>query len=185
MKLIILDRDGVINFDSDAFIKHPDEWHAIPGSLEAIAQLNQAGFYVAVASNQSGIGRGLFSLATLEAIHKKMHTQLHAVGAHIDALKYCPHLSTDDCACRKPKPGMLLELMNRYSVSGAETILIGDAWRDLEAAQCAHAHAYLVLTGKGQQTYAEHENDVPRKNVYADLSHAVAALMNKEISDDD
>jgi len=109
MKLIILDRDGVINYESPDFIKNPDEWKPLPGSLEAIAQLNQHGFRVVVATNQSGVGRGLFDMATLNAIHDKMHKALGHVGGRIDAVFYCPHAQEADCACRKPKAGLLEE----------------------------------------------------------------------------
>src|SRR5581483_10194631 len=113
-KLVILDRDGVINVDSDAFIKSPEEWIPIPGSLEAIARLNQAGYRVAVASNQSGIGRGLFDMATLNAMHEKMHRAAAVVGGRIDAVFFCPHTAEDQCECRKPKPGMLKMILERY-----------------------------------------------------------------------
>jgi histidinol-phosphate phosphatase family protein len=117
MKLIILDRDGVINHDSEAFIKSPDEWIPLPGSLEAIARLNQAGYRVVVATNQSGVGRGLFDMATLNAIHQKMHTSAQQVGADIDAVFFCPHTQDDNCDCRKPKPGMMLEIARRFEIN--------------------------------------------------------------------
>lgn len=153
-KLVILDRDGVINADSDQFIKSPDEWIALPGSLEAIAQLNQAGYRVIVASNQSGIARGLFDMATLNAIHAKMHRAAAALGARIDAVFFCPHTSADHCDCRKPKPGLLRDIAHRYDVDLTGVPLVGDALRDLQAAAAVNAAPHLVLTGKGKATLA-------------------------------
>ncbi|MDD2929853.1 MAG: D-glycero-beta-D-manno-heptose 1,7-bisphosphate 7-phosphatase, partial [Sideroxydans sp.] len=131
MKLIILDRDGVINYDSDQFIKSPDEWKPIPGSLEAIARLNQEGYRVVVATNQSGIGRGLFDMPTLNAIHDKMHKSLAQVGGRIDAIFFCPHTNEADCSCRKPKSGMMLEISARYGIGLAGVPAVGDSLRDL------------------------------------------------------
>jgi D-glycero-D-manno-heptose 1,7-bisphosphate phosphatase len=153
-KLVILDRDGVINVDSDAFIKSPDEWVALPGSLEAIARLNQAGYRVAVATNQSGIGRGLFDTTALNDMHAKMHRQAAAVGARIDAVFFCPHTSQDHCDCRKPKPGMLKMIADRFEIDPAETPVVGDSLRDLEAGAALGCRPHLVLTGKGRKTLA-------------------------------
>ena len=153
-KLVILDRDGVINVDSDAFIKSPDEWIPIQGSLEAIARLNQAGYRVVVASNQSGIGRGLFDMATLNAMHVKMHRAAAAVGARIDAVFFCPHTAEDQCECRKPKPGMLKMILERYEADPAVTPVVGDALRDLQAGAALGFPTHLVLTGKGKKTLA-------------------------------
>jgi D-glycero-D-manno-heptose 1,7-bisphosphate phosphatase len=153
-KLVILDRDGVINVDSDAFIKSPDEWVAIPGSLEAIARLNQAGYRVAVASNQSGIGRGLFDMATLNAIHVKMQRAAAVVGGRIDAVFFCPHTAEDQCECRKPKPGLLKMIVERFEIDPAATPVVGDSLRDLQAGAALGFPTHLVLTGKGQQTLA-------------------------------
>ncbi len=157
MKLIILDRDGVINFDSDRFIKSPDEWKPIPGSLEAIARLNQAGYRVVIATNQSGIGRGLFDMATLNAIHDKLYRALAQVGGRIDALFYCPHSADLNCPCRKPRPGMLEEIARRFNTDLSGVPAIGDALRDLEAAVAVGAQPVLVLTGKGRHTQAAGE----------------------------
>ncbi len=152
MKLIILDRDGVLNLDSDAFIKSPQEWLPIPGSLEAVARLNQAGYRVVVATNQSGIARGLFSMATLNAIHQKMHAAAQQVGAHFDAVFFCPHAADDNCDCRKPRPGMLVSLAQRLDVSLKGVPTVGDSLRDLQAGFMAGCVPYLVLTGKGEKT---------------------------------
>ncbi len=153
-KLVILDRDGVINVDSDAFIKSPDEWIPIPGSLEAIARLNQAGYRVAVASNQSGIGRGLFDMAALNAMHEKMHRSAALVGGRIDAIFFCPHTAEDHCECRKPKPGLLQMIIDRFEIDPAATPTVGDALRDLQAGAALGFPTNLVLTGKGKKTLA-------------------------------
>jgi D-glycero-D-manno-heptose 1,7-bisphosphate phosphatase len=155
MKLIILDRDGVINYDSDEFIKSPDEWIPIPGSLEAIARLNQAGYRVVVATNQSGIARGLFNIVTLNAIHQKMHAAAQRVGADIDAVFFCPHAADDNCDCRKPKAGMLYEIAKRFSVSLKGVPNVGDSLRDLQSGFIVGCTPYLVLTGKGERTLAK------------------------------
>ncbi|RDU99809.1 D-glycero-beta-D-manno-heptose 1,7-bisphosphate 7-phosphatase [Trinickia dinghuensis] len=153
-KLVVLDRDGVINVDSDAFIKTPDEWIAIPGSLEAIARLNQAGYRVAVATNQSGIGRGLFDMATLNAMHEKMHRAAAVLGGRIDAVFFCPHTAEDQCECRKPKPGMLQAIVDRFEIDPAATPTVGDSLRDLQAGAALGFPTHLVLTGKGKKTLA-------------------------------
>ena len=176
MKLIILDRDGVINQDSDAFIKAPEEWIAIPGSLPAIARLNQAGYRVVVATNQSGIGRKLFDMATLNAIHQKMHSAAQQVGATIDAVFFCPHMADDCCDCRKPKPGMLQEIARRYDVSLKGVHSIGDSLRDLQAGFVMGCVPHLVLTGKGQKTL-EKGGLPPGTKQYADLAAVVEHLL--------
>lgn len=152
MKLVILDRDGVINHDSDQFIKSPQEWNPIPGSLEAIASLTQAGFRVVVASNQSGVGRGLFDMATLNAIHAKMHKLVAQAGGRIDAVFFCPHAADACCPCRKPNPGLFQEIGQRLHVDLRGVPAIGDALRDVQAALAVGARAILVKTGKGLRT---------------------------------
>ena len=176
MKLIILDRDGVINVDSDQFIKSPEEWKPIAGSLQAIARLNQAGYRVVVASNQSGIGRGLFDMATLNAINDKMYTALAQVGGRIDALFYCPHPAEANCSCRKPKPGMFDDIARRFNTSLAGIPSIGDSLRDMQASAAAGAQPVLVLTGKGAKTMAA--GGLPDDTqVYDDLAAAVRAMI--------
>lgn len=176
MKLIILDRDGVINYDSDQFIKSPEEWRPIPGSLEAIARLNQAGYRVVVATNQSGIGRGLFDMPTLNAIHDKMHKSLALVGGRLDAIFFCPHTSESACACRKPKSGMLEEIATRYGVSLHGVPAVGDSLRDLQAAAAVGAQPYLVLTGKGEKTRAKGDLP-PGTQTFADLAAIAGHLL--------
>lgn len=176
MKLIILDRDGVINFDSDQFIKNPQEWKPIPGSLEAIARLNQADYRVVVATNQSGIGRGLFDMPTLNAIHDKMHKACALVGARIDAVFFCPHAAEMDCLCRKPKSGMFEEIAARYNVDMKGVPAVGDSLRDLNCATKVGAQPILVLTGKGAKTQAA--GGLPEgTRVFPDLAVVVAELV--------
>jgi D-glycero-D-manno-heptose 1,7-bisphosphate phosphatase len=176
MKLVILDRDGVINVDSDQFIKAPEEWKAIPGSLDGIARLNHAGYRVVVASNQSGIGRGLFDMAALNAINEKMYKALAQVGGRIDALFYCPHPAEGNCTCRKPKPGMFEDIARRFNISLAGVPSIGDSLRDAQAASAAGAEPMLVLTGKGAKTQAA--GGLPdHTRVYQDLAEAVRAII--------
>lgn len=151
-KLIVLDRDGVLNVDSEAFIKSPQEWRPIPGSLEAVARLNQAGYRVVVTTNQSGVARGLLTMPTLNAIHQKMHETAQLVGAHFDAVFFCPHASSDNCDCRKPRPGMLHALAKRFEVNLKGVPTVGDSLRDLQAGFVAGCKPYLVLTGKGEKT---------------------------------
>jgi len=155
MKLIVLDRDGVINHDSDRFIKTPEEWRAIPGSLEAIAWLNQRGYRIVVATNQSGIGRGLLDIAAFNAINDKMSRQLAQVGGRIDAIFFCPHAADAHCECRKPKPGMLREIARRFSSDLKGIPVVGDSLRDLQSAQEVGAQPVLVTTGKGKGTLKE------------------------------
>ncbi|WP_201262329.1 D-glycero-beta-D-manno-heptose 1,7-bisphosphate 7-phosphatase [Azospira sp. I13] len=176
MKLVILDRDGVINFDSAQFIKSPAEWKPIPGSPEAIAKLNQAGYRVVVATNQSGVGRGLFDMDTLNAIHEKMHKTVAAAGGRIDAIFYCPHAADVDCECRKPKPGMFQRIAAVYNTNLKGVPAIGDSLRDLQAAARAGASPILVLTGKGEKTQAD--GDLPyATQTFTDLAAAVDHLI--------
>jgi D-glycero-D-manno-heptose 1,7-bisphosphate phosphatase len=177
MKRSILDRDGVINQDSDQFIKSPDEWRPIDGSLEAIARLNQWGWRVVVASNQSGIGRGLFGMDTLNAINDKMIKSLALVGGRLDAIFFCPHPADSTCDCRKPKPGMLMEIATRFNVNLEGVPTVGDSLRDLQAGVTVGCTPYLVLTGKGQKTLDE-ATLPPGTLIYPDLATVVADLID-------
>lgn len=175
MKLVILDRDGVINYDSAAFIKTPDEWKPIPGSLEAIAHLTQAGYRVVVATNQSGIGRGLLDMVSFNAINDKMCKAAIQVGGRIDAMFFCPHANTDNCDCRKPATGMFKEISERFGLDLKGVPAIGDSLRDLQCAAVVGALPVLVLTGKGKKTEAE--DGLPENTkIFANLSAAVDAL---------
>jgi D-glycero-D-manno-heptose 1,7-bisphosphate phosphatase len=176
VKLIILDRDGVINQDSDAFVKNPDEWIALPGSLHAIARLTQAGWKVVVATNQSGLARGLFDMDTLTAIHAKMRRELAAAGGSIDAVFMCPHGPDDNCTCRKPRPGMFEQIGHRYDVDLAGVPAVGDSLRDLQASSSVGCSPWLVLTGNGKKTLAK--GGLPdNTRVCDDLSAVVDALL--------
>lgn len=177
VKLIILDRDGVINFDSETYIKTLDEWQPIPGSLQAIAALNQAGFYVAIATNQSGIGRGLFDEQTLIAIHDKMRMLLDGVGGHIDFIAYCPHHPNQDCACRKPKAGLLLQIAAHFQCSLQDVPFIGDSERDIVAAHSVGARPMLVKTGKGENTLQTKSSLCSTIPVFTDLADCVHFLL--------
>lgn len=153
-KLIILDRDGVINYDSPDYIKSPKEWIPIPGSLEAIALLNKHGYKIAIATNQSGIGKGYYTLATLAAMHAKLFNLLQLVNGVIDKLVFCPHVAADNCQCRKPKPGMLIEILAYYQLNPANNTVyyVGDSARDIAAAKAACCQPVLVTTGNGKKT---------------------------------
>lgn len=176
MKLIILDRDGVINYDSDQFIKSPDEWRPLPGSMEAIARLVQSDYHIVVATNQSGVGRGLFDMPVLNAIHEKMHKAVALAGGRIDAIFFCPHAAESDCNCRKPKIGMLEEIAARYNVDLRGVPAVGDSLRDLACAARIGAQPMLVLTGKGMKTQAK--GGLPEGTlIYPDLAAVVAALL--------
>ncbi len=175
MKLIILDRDGVINRDSDAFIRSAADWQALPGSLEAIARLCKAGYRVVVATNQSGVARGLLDIVTLGAIHAKMHQAVATAGGRLDAIFFCPHDNEAGCACRKPRPGMFLEILERFQATAAEVHAIGDSLRDLEAAHAAGCRPVLVLTGKGQATMQQ-GGLPPATVVRVDLAAVAAEL---------
>ncbi|MEQ1668540.1 MAG: D-glycero-beta-D-manno-heptose 1,7-bisphosphate 7-phosphatase, partial [Sulfuriferula sp.] len=156
--------------------KRPEEWKPIPGSLEAIARLNQAGYRVVVATNQSGVGRGLFDMAMLNAIHAKMHKAVAAAGGRIDAVFYCPHAADDQCACRKPLPGMYLEIAERFEIALQAVHVVGDSLRDLQAAAAVAALPMLVLTGKGEKTQVA--GDLPAgTEVFADLASAVDRIL--------
>ena len=176
MKLVILDRDGVINHDSDDYIKSPDEWIPIDGSMDAIAQLNHAGYIVVIATNQSGIARGYFDITTLNAMHEKMHLSVNQAGGHIDGIFFCPHAPADKCNCRKPMPGLLFQIARRFSTSLENVPFIGDSLSDIEAAKLAGAFPMLVRTGKGERTIAKlpTDSDIP---IFDDLQHAVTALL--------
>ena len=176
-RLVVLDRDGVINADSDAYIKSPAEWLPIPGSLEAIARLNHGGFRVVVVTNQSGLARGLFSLEDLNAIHQKMRLALDQVGGQVDGIFFCPPGPGAGCGCRKPAPGLLLEVRERLGVALEGAPVVGDSLRDLEAAWAVGAEGLLVQTGKGAETQRRHAARLGGTRVYADLAAAAEAIL--------
>ncbi len=179
MSLIILDRDGVINHDSDDFIKNPSEWEPIEGSLEAIARLNYAGYRVVVITNQSGIARGLLDVETLNRIHSKMRRMLAQVGGRIEAIMFCPHGPEDDCICRKPHNGSFEDLAHRLRVNLENVPAVGDSLRDIQAAMESNARPILVKTGKGERTLADGIPD--GVEVYDDLAAVVTALLDPQL----
>lgn len=172
---IILDRDGVINFDSEAYVKSPEEWVPIPGSLEAIGLLTQAGHQIFVATNQSGIARGYYTEETLFAMHAKMDRLLAPFSGHIEKVFYCPHGPDEGCACRKPKPGLLHAIAAAYEIDLTQSYFVGDAYRDVQAAQAVGAKPLLVRTGKGEQTVLDHP--VADIAVFADLLAAAKHIL--------
>lgn len=173
---IILDRDGVINEDSDAYVKNADEWIPIPGSIEAIVRLQTAGFQVCVATNQSGLGRGLFERAELDAMHDKFRELLRAAGGFPVDIAICPHAPEAHCECRKPKPGLLRQLAQKHDIDFRLATVVGDSLRDLEAATAVGAKAILVRTGKGQRTLQQHPN-LPYP-VFDSLSHVADHVLS-------
>ena len=177
MKLVILDMDGVINHDSDDYIKSEQEWQAIPGSLQAIARLNQRGYHTVVATNQSGLARGKLTLEDLNRIHRKMHTHLAQYGGVIEAIFFCPHGADEGCACRKPAPGLFREIERRLHTPLTTVPVIGDRLSDIQAALAVGASPMLVRTGKGQRQLDDRLilDEVP---VYDDLSQATTALLS-------
>lgn len=178
MKLIILDQTGVINQSSGTFIKTPDEWIAISGSLEAIARLTHAGYRVVIATNQSGIGRGLLDMATYNAINDKMYKAVNHAGGRIDAIFFCPHTNADKCSCRKPATGLFDEIMQRYGVNLKNIMVVGDSLKDLQAAAVS-AIPVLVLTGNGETTRATQE--IPaHTQIFANLAAVADALVGEE-----
>jgi D-glycero-D-manno-heptose 1,7-bisphosphate phosphatase len=179
MSYIILDRDGVINYDSHEYIKSPDEWLAIPGSLEAVAALNRAGFRVIIATNQSGIARGYYSVEVLDEIHEKMMRELAAVGGYVEEIFFCPHHPEECCHCRKPQPGMMHEIQSKYGLQLTDTFFIGDSYADVGAAQAAGCNPLLVMTGNGRATLERY----PAMSViphFADLSEAAQYVLSQQ-----
>lgn len=181
VKLIILDRDGVINHDRDDFVKSPDEWQPIVGSMDAIASLTQSGYTIAVATNQSGLGRGYFTMRTLSEMHSKMHRLVQQAGGEISGIWFCPHTSEHDCDCRKPKAGMIKDILERFQADAEETWLVGDSLRDLQAIEAVGGKAVLVKTGKGLKTLEKHQHELPENTlIFDDLMAFSQFLMHGE-----
>ena len=183
LKLVILDRDGTLNYESDEYIKSPEEWKALPGALEAVGRLNHAGYHVVLATNQSGLGRGLMDVASLNSIHKQMFKQLAAVGGRIDAIFYCPHTPEDACTCRKPLPGLLDRVAERFGIDIKDVPFVGDSLRDMQAAEAAGCVPHLVLTGKSE---ALRGSPLPptfpeRTQMHTDLHAFVDVLLKKAV----
>ena len=184
MKLVILDRDGTINEDRDDYVKSADEWVPVPGSLEAIARLNHAGWHTVIATNQSGLARGLFDMAALNAIHERMNRELAMFGGRIDAVFFCPHHPDDRCSCRKPLPGLFSMIGERYGIDLSETYVVGDSHGDLQAGAAVGCAPHLVLTGKGARLDAAALDSVaaklPHAVVHADLAAFAHELILRE-----
>lgn len=178
MKYIILDRDGVINYDSNNYIKSPDEWIPIPGSLEAIAQLNRAGYHILIATNQSGVARGYYDLETLDKIHEKMQRELAAVGGCIDEIFFCPHHPDEKCTCRKPQPGLFYKMQEKYNLNLSDIYFIGDNLSDVQVARTVGCKPLFVLTGKGEQ-FIEQYPELKTVNFFQDLAEAVHFILEK------
>ena len=176
-RLVILDRDGVINHDSDEFVKTPAEWLPIDGSINAIARLSRAGFTVAVATNQSGVGRKIIDIPALNAMHDKLRSLVKDAGGDVDRIAYCPHHPDDGCECRKPAPGLLKQLSRHYGVPLDRVPFVGDSERDLEAARAVNARPILVLTGAGEQTATDLQQRGESVETFADLDAAASALI--------
>ncbi len=177
--LVILDRDGVINRDSREFVKTSDEWIPLPGSIEAIAELSRAGYTVTVASNQSGLARGLFDRRALRAMHRKFRKLVAAKGGHVDRIVVCPHGPDDGCECRKPRPGLLRRLARHYNTELTGVPVIGDSPRDLQAAAAADARPILVRTGNGRKTEASLHGELATIEIFDDLAAAATALLQE------
>jgi D-glycero-D-manno-heptose 1,7-bisphosphate phosphatase len=184
VKLVILGRDGVLNQFREGHVTAPEEWVPVPGALEALARLNHAGWHVVVATNQSGIGRSMIDMSTVNAVHAHMNRQLQLVGGRIDAVFLCPHTPEDDCACRKPKPGLMLDIARRYGVDIAQIPMVGDTARDLLAAAAAGCEPHLVRSGRAADLTPEAlqalQAQVPGARVHASLSGFVDHLLKRE-----
>ena len=183
-KLVILDRDGTINRASDQFVKSPEEWHPLPGALEAIGRLNHAGYHVVLATNQSGLGRGLFDVAALNSVHERMMKALALHGGRIDAVFYCPHAPDEACHCRKPEPGLLEQIAHRFGVSLGGVPYIGDSLRDMQAAAAAGCEPHLVCTGRHPELLGHSQAPEPfpaGTRVYADLAACVDHLLGRSV----
>lgn len=185
MKLIILDRDGVINHDRDDFVKSPDEWQPIEGSLDAIAFLTQADYTLAIATNQSGLARGYFDIDVLNDMHSKMHKLIQQAGGEVSGIWFCPHLADHNCQCRKPKSGMVIDIIRRFNADPQKTYLVGDSLRDLQAIANVGGIPVLVRTGKGNRTLANHETELPENTLVFDdlLAFSQFLIQQNKIQD--
>jgi D-glycero-D-manno-heptose 1,7-bisphosphate phosphatase len=184
VKLVILGRDGILNAFRDDHVKEPDEWHPLPGALEAVARLNHHGWHTVVATNQSGIGRGMIDMASVNAVHARMNQRLQAVGGRLDAVFFCPHAPEDQCECRKPQAGMMLDIAHRYGINLASVPMVADTLRDLLAARAAGCQPHLVCSGRAAGLDAAQRDDivrqVPGTEVHKDLPAFVDFLLRRE-----
>ncbi|MFO1218148.1 MAG: D-glycero-beta-D-manno-heptose 1,7-bisphosphate 7-phosphatase [Burkholderiaceae bacterium] len=183
-KLVILGRDGILNTYRDDHVKSPDEWEPVPGALEAVARLNHAGWHTVVATNQAGIGRGMIDMAAINAIHAHMIHCLHQAGGRLDAVFFCPHTPEDECDCRKPKPGLMLQIARRYGIELQSVPMVCDTLRDLLAAQAAGCEPHLVRSGRAERLTADELRaivaQVPATEVHRDLGAFAEFLLERE-----
>lgn len=181
-KFILLDRDGVINYDSDDYIKSPDEFNIIPSSLTALKMLYQHNYKIIVITNQSGINRNLYTNETLEIIHQKLHSSLNEMGVFIEKVYICPHTPDENCNCRKPKPLLITQAIREYNIPTKGLFFIGDKLSDIEAAQNANIQSALVLTGKGQRTIEKHKDKLPKSlPIFDNLLAAAEHIINHQM----
>jgi D-glycero-D-manno-heptose 1,7-bisphosphate phosphatase len=187
-KIVILGRDGILNEYREGHVTAPEEWQPVPGALEAVARINHAGWHVVVATNQSGIGRGMIDMSAVNAVHAHMNRQLQAQGGRLDAVFFCPHTPEDNCDCRKPKPGMLLDVGRRYGVDLAHVPVVGDTARDLFAARAAGCEPHLVLSGRAAQLAPDAVqallDQVPGAHAHASLAAFADFLLERDESAD-
>lgn len=181
-RLVILNHEGALSRALDGYVLAPEQWEPLPGSLEAIAQLNHGGYRVAIATNQAPLSRGLLDMATLNAIHQRMSRLVEAFGGRLDAIAVCPHSPERACECRKPRPGMLLELMERFGTAPADTAMVGDTGADLEAGVAAGCRTWLVLSDRGRETLAA--GPIPAGVAVADDLAAVARTLLESAGDE-
>ena len=183
-KLVILGRDGILNEYREGHVTAPEEWRPVPGALEAVARINHAGWHTVVATNQSGIGRGMIDMSTINAVHAHMHQLLQTQGGRIDAVFFCPHTPESDCDCRKPKPGLLLDIGHRYGVDLRHVPMVGDTARDLIAAQAAGCEPHLVLSGRAAKLDAAQVQallaQVPAARAHASLDAFADFLLTRD-----
>ena len=183
-KLVILGRDGILNEYREGHVTAPEEWHPVPGALEAVARINHAGWHTVVATNQSGIGRGMIDMSAINAVHAHMHQMLQTQGGRIDAVFFCPHTPEADCDCRKPKPGLLLDIGRRYGIDLRHVPMVGDTARDLIAAQAAGCEPHLVLSGRAGKLDAAQVQallaQVPAARAHASLDAFADFLLNRD-----
>ena len=183
-KLMILGRDGILNQYRDDHVKSPEEWQPVPGALDAVARLNQAGWHAVVATNQSGIGRGMIDMASINAVHQRMMQRLAAVGGRLDAVFFCPHTPEEDCDCRKPAPGLMVEIGRRYGIDLRQVPMVCDTLRDLQAAHAAGCEPHLVRCGRvallNDAQVAELASQVPGAEVHADLGAFAEFVLQRE-----
>ncbi|HEX6723236.1 MAG TPA: D-glycero-beta-D-manno-heptose 1,7-bisphosphate 7-phosphatase [Burkholderiaceae bacterium] len=182
-RLVILGRDGILNAYREDHVKAPDEWQPLPGALEAVARLNHAGWHTVVATNQAGIGRGMIDMASINAVHQHMMQRLHEVGGRLDAVFFCPHTPEDDCECRKPKPGLMKQIAQRYGIELRTVPMVADTLRDLQAARAAGCEPHLVRTGRAaaltDRQVVEIVQQVPTTEVHDSLGDFVDFLLER------